>query len=333
MTDINIAATPVSAAKASALRYLACLRPQDILVLQGPPLLGAAFAIGHAPLQHLVALALLMIGNVLLVTHIFLLNDWSGLTSDFADPNKAAHVFTTRGVQPRDMGLLTASFFVASLFLFSRVNALAFGLGLAIATLSGLYSLPRFNWKARPLLSSLTHLAGGILHFLLGYSVARGIDGRGVAIAMFFALIFVAGHLTQEVRDHQGDTISGIRTNAVVFGQRRAFIASVMMFAAAQTLLLVLALNEILPRPLIALVALFPLQLHWSSRALREGLGYASVCRLQTRYRILYAVVGMAMAATLYVTTHLPAPQNPPSKTDGGTPSFSASPRSFSGAR
>ena len=75
----------------------------------------------------------------------------------------------------------------------------------SIAALSALYSLPYFHWKGRPLLNSATHLAGGVLHFLLGYSLGNAIDRRGLALATFFALTFAAGHLTQEVRDHQGD--------------------------------------------------------------------------------------------------------------------------------
>src|SRR5688500_11933285 len=151
----------IHSTRASALRYLSCLRPQDILALQGPPLLGAAFAIGRPAVQDLGPLATLMVANVLLVTHIFMLNDWSGLTSDFADPNKAARVCTARGVGRRDIGLLTAGFLVVSLLVFSRLGLFALGLAVSIAALSALYSLPRFNWKGRPLLNSLAHLAGG----------------------------------------------------------------------------------------------------------------------------------------------------------------------------
>lgn len=309
MTDMNVevdmAAGPVSTARASALRYLSCVRPQDILVLQGSPLLGAAFAIGRPAIQDVAPLATLLIANVLLVTHIFMLNDWSGLTSDFADPNKTARVFTARGVGRRDMGVLTAGLLVLSLLLFSRVGLFALGVAGAIAALSALYSLPRFNWKGRPFLNSLAHFTGGILHFLLGYSSlgyssAHAVDGRGLATATFFALIFAAGHLTQEVRDHHGDTLNAIRTNAVVFGQRRAFVASLVLFSLAQILLFVLSILGILPGHLAALVVLFPLQLHWSRQTLREGLTYASVCGLQTRYRVLYAGVGLAMVAGLY---------------------------------
>ncbi|HEV7572887.1 MAG TPA: UbiA family prenyltransferase [Thermoanaerobaculia bacterium] len=290
---------PDSAAKASPLRYFSCLRPQDILVLQGPPLLGAVFAIRHPGVRDLAPLVTLMLANVFLVTHIFLLNDWAGLTTDLADPNKAARVFTATGVGRREMGVLTAGFLVLSLLLFSRLGAIALMLSLAIATLSALYSLPRFNWKGKPLLNSAAHLTGGILHFLLGYALGRVIDQRGVAIATFFALIFAAGHLTQEIRDYQGDAANGIRTNAVVFGLRRTFGASLLLFTAAQILLLLLALNGILPRSIAAVVALYAVQLFWSAEAFREGLNYASISRLQTRYRVLYAVVGLAMVVAL----------------------------------
>jgi 4-hydroxybenzoate polyprenyltransferase len=291
---------PISAARSSAARYLSCLRLEEILVLQGSPLLGAAFAIRHPAAENLRPLAILIVANLCLVAHIFMLNDWSGLTTDLADPNKAAGVFTARGVGRREIGGLAAGLLAVSLLLFSRLSPSALCLALAIATLSALYSLPRFNWKGRPLLSSAAHLAGGALHFLLGYSIGSGIDRRGLATATFFALIFAAGHLTQEIRDHQGDVLNAIRTNAVIFGQRRTFAASLALFTLAHALLLLLALQGILPRPLAALVVLYPLHLRWSLQALSEGLTYASIRRLQARYRALYAVVGLAMVAALY---------------------------------
>jgi 4-hydroxybenzoate polyprenyltransferase len=300
---MNSDAIPVPAGKASPLRYLSCLRPQDILVLQGSPLLGAAFAIRQPGVEDLAPLASLVVANVLLVSHVFMLNDWSGMTADLADPNKAARVFTVRGVGRREMGALTAGLLVASLLLFGSLGWVTLGLALAIAALSALYSVPRFNWKGRPLVNSATHLAGGFVHFLLGYSLGNAIDRRGVAIATFFALIFAAGHLTQEIRDHEGDAESGVRTNAVIFGPRRAFLASLGLFTAAHVLLLVLALQEMLPRPLAAVVPLFAVQLFWSFQALGNGLTYASVCRLQTRYRVLYAVIGLAMVAALWASS------------------------------
>jgi 4-hydroxybenzoate polyprenyltransferase len=294
MNDMNI-----PTAKTSALRYFSCLRPQDILVLQGSPLLGAAFAMRHIGTHDLNRLVVLMLANVFLVTHIFMLNDWSGLTIDLADPNKAARVFTARGVGRIEMVSLTAALLVLSLILFSRIGPVTLGLALAIAILSALYSLPQFDWKGKPLINSMAHLAGGTLHFLLGYSLGHVIDRRGLAIATFFALIFAAGHLTQEIRDHQGDAANGVRTNAVILGPRRTFAASVILFTLAQIILLLLALEGILPRPLAMLAALYPLQLFWSIETLRAGLTFENVSRLQTRYRVLYAFIGLAMVAAL----------------------------------
>ena len=282
-------------------RYLSCLRLPEILVLQGSPLLGAAFAIRHPTAANIEALAMLTLANVCLIAHVFMLNDWAGLTADLPDPNKAAGVFTVRGVARREIGVLAACLLALGLLLFSRLGPSTLWLALAIAALSALYSLPRFNWKGRPLLNSAAHLAGGALHFLLGYSLGGAIDGRGTVIGAFVGLTFAAGHLAQEVRDHQGDVLNAIRTNAVIFGPRRTFAASLILFTLAYALLLLLALQGIVPRPLAVLAALYPMHLHWSLKTLSEGLTYVSIHRLQARYRALYAIIGLAMVAALWL--------------------------------
>lgn len=279
-------------------RYLSCLRLDEILLLQGSPLLGAAFAIGLPAAADWGALALLLAANVCLVAHVFLLNDWAGLAADLTDPHKAAVVFTARGVRRREIGGLATGALALSLFLFGNLGRVSLGLALAIAALSALYSLPRFDWKGRPLLSSAAHLAGGTLHFLLGCSAGNGLGRRDLATALFFGLIFTAGHLTQELRDHSSDLRNAIRTNAAIFGQRRTFAASLALFTLAHALLLCLALRGIVPRPLAALAVLYPLHLHWSLQTLQGGLTYAGIRRLQARYRALYAFVGVIMLAT-----------------------------------
>ena len=62
-------------------------------------------------------------------------------------------------------------------------------------------------------------------------------DARGVALGAFFGLVFAAGHLNQEVRDHESDAAAGIRTSAVAFGARRGFLASFCLFSAAYLLI------------------------------------------------------------------------------------------------
>ena len=144
-------------------------------------------------------------------------------------------------------------------------------------------------------------MAGGILHFLLGYSLGGVIDRRGLLIAVFFGLTLAAGHLSQEVRDYDGDVRNGIRTNAVIFGKRRTFAGSLALFTLSQALLLFLNLRGILPRVLAVLVVLYPIHLRWSLQALADGLTHASVSRLQARYRLLYAFIGLAVIGALWM--------------------------------
>jgi 4-hydroxybenzoate polyprenyltransferase len=238
--------------------------------------------------------------NLCLVAHIFTLNDWSNYSADLLDPNKAADVFTARGVGHGEMGALTAGLLAVSLVLFARLGAPTFFIALGIAALSALYSLPPFAWKGRPLLSSAAHVAGGALHFLLGYELGRGVDRRGLVVAAFFAVTFAAGHLMQELRDYDGDVRNGVRTNAGIFGKRRTFAASLALFTLSQGLLLFLALHGTIPRVLALLVVLYPVHLRWSFHALAGGLTYASMCRLQARYRALYAVIGVALITALW---------------------------------
>ena len=269
-------------------------------MLQGSPLLGASFALGHRLPDSAERLAMLVAANVCLVAHIFALNDWSNLAADLSDPHKAAGVFTARGVGHRDMGVLTAGLLIVSLVLFWRLGAATLVIALGIAALSALYSLPPFAWKGRPLLSSAAHIAGGALHFLLGYALGSPIDRRGLLAATFFAVTFTAGHLTQELRDYDADVRNGVRTNAVIFGKRRTFAASLALFTVSQALLVFLALQGTVPRIIVLLVALYPLHLRWSNQAWAGGLTYAGICRLQARYRGLYAVIGVVLIVALW---------------------------------
>jgi 4-hydroxybenzoate polyprenyltransferase len=282
------------------VRYLSCLRLPEILIFQGSPLLGAVFTLGHDLPGHMGRVAVLITANVCLMAHVFALNDWSNYPADLSDPTKAAGVFTARGIGRREMGALTAGLLAVNLLLFAWLGALTFFIALGIAALSALYSLPMFAWKGRPLLSSTAHIAGGALHFLLGYALGSAVDRRGLVVAAFFAVTFAAGHLIQELRDHDGDAGNGIRTNTVTFGKRRMFTASLALFTLAHGLLFVLALQGTIPRVLALLVGLYPVHLRWSLQALADGLTYASVCRLQARYRALYAVIGVALIAAMW---------------------------------
>lgn len=277
------------------VRLLSCIRFDEVLVLQGSPLLGALFSIGRLTTEKAVALAVLAAGSFCLVAHILVLNDWSGTSADLRDPNRTTGVFLTKGMSRTEIGYLWMALLAMSLLLLSPLGLRTLVIALAIAGLSALYSAPAFHMKGVPLLSSALHLSGGILHFLLGYSLFRAVDGRGLEIGCFFALVFVAGHLTHEARDSESDLLNGIRTNAVTFGKARGFAAGLTLFTIADVLLVVLAVQGAVPRALVLVAALYPLHLYWSVRALRAGLTFESIRRLQVRYRALYAIIGLMM--------------------------------------
>jgi 4-hydroxybenzoate polyprenyltransferase len=275
------------------IRSWSTFRLTEIVALQGSPVLGFALAIHRPVSQSVRPLVFLLAANLCLVAHIFLTNDWADVKTDLANPNKVNRFFKAEYVSRNDIAGLTIVLLFVSLFLFSRLGSLPLYLAVAIAGASALYSLPPFRWKGRPILSSVLHLIGGTLHFLLGYSVAASIGGPAIATALFFGLTFAAGHLIQELRDFREDARSGVRTNAVSFGPRRTFVASLVLFTFAHALLCFLALRGILPRSIATLIVFYPLQLYWSLTTLAGGLNYASICRLQARYRVIFAIIGI----------------------------------------
>ena len=179
--------------QAGFLAYASCIRYRDVLILQGSPLLGVAFALKDLTIEKTASVGVFALASVLLVAHIFSFNDWAGIAPDSNDPNKAADVFVTRGISRQGVAVLSLGLLTASLLLFALLPRQTLLLGIAIAALGAVYSHPSFNAKGTPIVSSLPHLIGGVLHFLLGYSVFGGIDRRGTLIALFFALTFKIG--------------------------------------------------------------------------------------------------------------------------------------------
>lgn len=258
------------------------IRYREVLMLQGPTLVGAALSLGHWTGTALVSIGILFFAGFLLVAHIWSLNDWVELPAERRNP----------------VLWLSLSLLVLSMALFACLGWATLLIAIGVALLGFAYSHAAINAKGRPVLSSVTHLAGGSLHFLLGYSVFSPIGLKAVMISSFFTVVFTAGHATQEVQDYEEDRLNGIRTNAVVFGKTAVFIAAFIGFAFAYGDLALLSLYGALPPRLwLIAVALFPLHCHWSLNAWRTGLHPDGMGRLRNRYRVLFILIGMAIAA------------------------------------
>jgi 4-hydroxybenzoate polyprenyltransferase len=170
-----------------------------------------------------------------------------------------------------------------------------------IAAFGIFYSHPSLNAKSMPIISTVLHLVGGALYFLLGYALfSPALDLRGILIGGFFGVTFAAGHPIQEVRDFHEDRQVGATTNAIVFGPRPSFFAGLILFALQYAYLFVLAWSGFVPRVLALLpIVLFPIHIFWTVQTLRGGLGRESIARFQNRYRILYALIGLAMLLSI----------------------------------
>jgi 4-hydroxybenzoate polyprenyltransferase len=280
------------------MKRFASTRATEVIVLQGSAVLGAVLgSAGHDGLD-LGRIALVVAGSLVLTAHVFLFNDWAGQRSDLNDPRRTRNVFGKREISSREVANLVVGLLVVAMLLLAFVGTPALLCGAAIAALSLVYSGSTSWGKGRPIMGSVLHLIGGTFHFLLGYSASHAIDPKGVLIGIFFGLVFVGGHLNQEVRDYDADLRSRIRTNAVAFGCRRTFIYSLLIFTAAYLLLGVLVSLGILARPLIWATFFWPWHVASSIQALRHGLGYEAAVSMQRRYRLQFALLGLAMLLT-----------------------------------
>ena len=264
-------------------------------MLQASPILGSFLGGFSLTPSGVIRLGVLLIGSLALTAHVFVFNDWAGHNSDSRDPRRSTLAFARRGISRRQVARVATALLIFANVAFAAIGRQAVLLGAAIAALSVLYSCsPRFG-KSTPIVASINHLLGGALHFLLGYTLFRPLDARGLVISLFFGLVFAGGHLNQEVRDYEGDLLNGIRTSAVVFGCRRTFFASLFIFTAAYATLAGLAALSILPRLLLWSTLLWPLHVAWSLRALHSGLRFETAVWMQRRYRLLFALIGLAM--------------------------------------
>jgi len=278
-----------------AIRYFLSTRGIEVLALQASPILGGYLGGFMIEQRNLILLSLLILGSLALTAHVFVFNDWAGHSSDIGDPRRAKLVFVRRGIRRLEVARIAVALLIIANLTFAVVGITTILLGAAIATLSLLYSCSAKFGKGAPIAASINHLLGGALHFLLGYTVFHSLDARGFAISLFFGLVFAGGHLNQEIRDHEGDRLNGIRTSAVVFGRRRTFLGSLSFFTAAYAILTLLASLGILPRLLLLSILVWSLHFAWSMRALRRGLGFETALWMQRRYRLLFAFIGLAM--------------------------------------
>src|SRR4029077_15279762 len=113
------------------------IRFDEVLVLQGTPLMGALFAMEAITASNIKTLLVFLVGSILLVAHVFTLNDWADI----------AHGLKAPDPQVSSLRLFVFSIFllIASLLVFDFISRRVVILGAVVAALGFFYSHPKLN--------------------------------------------------------------------------------------------------------------------------------------------------------------------------------------------
>lgn len=279
-----------------ARRLLSCVRWSEVLLLQAAPAAGVVLTIGLPTWSKVVTALAMIAADVLLLAHIWTMNDWADIDADASNPRRSFATFTTRGVSRAAMGRLSAVLALLAFLGFALLSLRVLSIALLITVIGWLYSGKPVYGKGRCVLSSVLHFLGGCLHFLLGCSLFAAPDQTLCALSVLFGLVFTAGHAVQEVEDHDADRRNGIRTNAVVFGRPWQFGVGCLLFAAAYLHLAILACCEAIPAYLgwVAVVAAL-VQCYLTIEVYRQLRDGAAVRRYRRAYRCLFLVFGLIL--------------------------------------
>lgn len=234
----------------------------------------------------------MLLGSFLLTSGVFLLNDIADLRHDREVLQKQPRAIRLQRLGRRRLGSIAALTGIGGILLIAELNVWSalYAVGVFLAGI--VYSAPLFRFKERPVISSLTHLFGGLLHFMVGYSLGAGPFLHGIMIGTFFAAVFMAGHLVHEVRDYEGDTDTGVLTNASRFGRRPTFVASLALFVLLPLYAVLIASLGLAPRAFMVAALSIPVVLYASRGPLRRSFDSATVVRFQTVYRLTYLCLG-----------------------------------------
>jgi len=253
--------------------------------------------------KYIVRAAILSIGCFLIMAYIFVYNDWADFSLDDTVAGQRKNTFVYRGIAPRQMLLLTAALALSGAAIISLVSIALLPIALAMIALGIAYSLPvaGLKGKAIPIYASALHFVGILLVFLFGAMAFGPLDARAWQVGSYFGLVIMAGHLVQEVQDFSGDQSARVTTTAVRFGKRRMFALSFGLFSVSFAVLYLLADAGAIPSLARYALIFYPVYAWWALRAWKDGLQEGRVRRLRNQYRVLFAVMILAIAIAALV--------------------------------
>lgn len=248
----------------------------EVFLLSGSSFLGFFFSLESWSQFSLGKFCFFYLALILLIMHVYLFNDW-------ADKYKKKFL---------EASLVTG---VSGIVLFFLISLLSFFIAILITILSILYSHPLFKGKGKPIFSSLIHLLGGSLLFLLGCASFK-ITLNSFLLSIFFALAFSAGHLIHEIIDFSYDSSQGVVTNAIRFGEKRTYLLSFFLFSSSFFYLGFLILQGFFSFSLIYLIlTIYLIYLFFSLKIFFSGITQERLIFFRKVYRSLFVFLGIFM--------------------------------------
>ncbi len=286
--------------------YYECLRVKEVILIGGVTFIGLLFKTTSFNLHIFLLWIIAMSSSYSLLGHAFLSNDWSHYSYDKLDINKKERPLIKGEISLTEVKILSIILLILSLSLASYLSFITFLIAAGVIILNYMYSGNMFFLKSVPVVSSVIHGIGATLGFLIGYTFQGNIDLNGVWFGIFFGIIYAAGHLNHEISDFESDQKSGIITNTKVFGKKKSFIASFILFSLSFIYIFILVLFELLPSfLLVGILAFYPLYIFSFLITLKSKLDYKSMIEFRRRYRTIFLLWGFFIAVTIIFNLHI----------------------------
>ena len=271
------------------ISILKSARSAEVALMLGFPITGALVAFDSPADFFNSDIPIFILGIFFLCSAVYSFNALAGIAEDV----KNVRLSALKGRRKFFLLSLTV-FIIAFIMSFSFLSSFLVICSIVSFFLWMVYSFPKKGFKYKPVLGTLIHFVGQILHFEMGYSVIKPTDSFSLLISIYFALLFSAGHINHELIDYEADRETGINTGAVFFGKKVWTAVSFILFSGATVFLLwisiIRTINIIIFFPFIA--AGF---LHIARKLMTYKLDYSKDRFLSERsfYRFAYFAAGI----------------------------------------
>lgn len=219
-----------------AIEFLKSTRSAEVAMMLGFPATGILFAFTDIRQLFSLKVIIFTLATFALSSAIYAFNAWAGYSED-VENERLSDLKNKKKFFIYSMILFIILFIV----LYSLIDILLVVLSLISFFIWMVYSFPKKGFKYKPLLGTMIHFAGQVIHFQMGFAVLMKPDINSILISFYFALLFSAGHLNHELIDYEADRKMGINTGAVHFGKKNWEIVSSVLFSISTLYILVIS--------------------------------------------------------------------------------------------